>query len=154
MYHPERDAHLVLEEIATIHGRVHKRIRVRELAASHKLEKMRRVQMLKQRPTWTREIGLDRIETIAEMHEETLRRLPADFDPEPVYAGFYSARRPHTPEEFTLDMKVEVKGLSMGLLLSEPPPPEYDLPPRVRRLLMQSPSDIPPCSSPLPSTES
>ena len=40
---PERDAHLMLEKIDVIRERVHKLIGVRELAASHKLERMRRV---------------------------------------------------------------------------------------------------------------
>ena len=60
---PERDAHLMLEKIAVIRGLVHKLIVVRELAASHKLEQTRRVQILEQGAPWMRENGLDRIET-------------------------------------------------------------------------------------------
>ena len=39
--------------------------------------------MLEQRATWIREIRFDRIETIAEMNAETLRRMLGGFDPEP-----------------------------------------------------------------------
>ena len=43
---PERFIHQILKELVDISGRVRKFIRARELAASHKLEQMRRVQML------------------------------------------------------------------------------------------------------------
>ena len=46
---------------------------------------MQSVRMLKQRAIWMREKGFDRIEVIIEMHEETLRRLYAGFDPERLY---------------------------------------------------------------------
>ena len=80
---------------------------------------MRRVQMVEQRATWIRETGFDRIETIAEMQEEILKRLHVGFDPGPVYTGLYNARRPPTPKAFTLDMKAEVEGLRIELLLSK-----------------------------------
>ena len=37
-----------------------------------------------------RENGFDRIEVIAEMHEETLRYMLAGFDPEPLDTGLYN----------------------------------------------------------------
>ena len=118
----------MVADLAITRGRVRKLIRVRELAASHKLEKMRRVRMLEKQAAWKREDGFDRIEVIAEMHEHTLRRLHASFDSEPLYTGLYNPRRPPTPEEFTLDMNVEVESLREEILLSQPlPPPEYDL---------------------------
>ena len=43
MTFPERDVRLVVADLAITRGRVRKRIRVRELAASHVLEQMRRV---------------------------------------------------------------------------------------------------------------
>ena len=91
----------MLKELAEISGRVRKLIWAKELALSHKPEQIRRVQMLEQRAAWIREIGFDRIETIAEMHEETPRRLHTGFDPGPVYTGLYNARRPPTIEAFT-----------------------------------------------------
>ena len=42
----ERDVHAMLADLAAVRERVHKLIRARELAAFHKLEQMRRVQML------------------------------------------------------------------------------------------------------------
>ena len=84
---PERVAHQMLKELAEISGRVRKLIRARELAASHKLEQMRRVQVLEQRATWMRKTDFDRIETIAETYEETLRHLHAGFYPGPIYTG-------------------------------------------------------------------
>ena len=41
----ERDVRLMVEDLAITRGRVRKRTRVRELAASHKLQQMRRVYM-------------------------------------------------------------------------------------------------------------
>ena len=40
---PEHEAHLMLEGLAAIFRRVHKLIGAKELAASHKLEQIRRV---------------------------------------------------------------------------------------------------------------
>ena len=43
------------------------------------------------------------------MHEQTLRRLHAGVDLEPLHTVFYNPRRPPTLEEFTLEMNVEVE---------------------------------------------
>ena len=116
---------------ATTRGGMRNLIRVRKLAATHMLEKMRRVQTIEKQPAWKREGGFDRIETMAEVHAETLRRMHAGYGPEPYYTGLFNPRRTHTPEEFTLDLKVEVESLRMEVLLSKPlPPPIYNLPPR------------------------
>ena len=76
-----------------------KLIRVRDFAATHTLEQIRRVRMLEKQAAWKREDGFDRIDTMAEMDEETLGRLHAGFDLEPFYTGFYNPRWPPTPEE-------------------------------------------------------
>ena len=102
----ECDVHLMVPELAITGRRLSKLIRARELAASHKLEKIRRVRMLGKKPVWKRKGGFDRIEIIAEIHEQTLRRLHEGFDSEPLYIGLYNPRRPPTPEEFTLNMNV------------------------------------------------
>ena len=57
------------------------------------------------------------------MHEKTLRRLHEGFDSEPLYFGLYNPRQPPTPEEFTLNMNVEVKSLRLKVLLLQPLPP-------------------------------
>ena len=54
------------------------------------------------------------------MHKDTLRHLHAGFDPESFYTGLYNPRRPPTTEEFTLDLKVEMEGVRLKLLLSQP----------------------------------
>ena len=90
--------------------------------------------MLEKQAVRKREDGFDRIETIAMMHEEIVRRLHVGFDPGPVYIILYNARRPPTLEELvSLDIKVEVERLRMGIFLLEPPPPQYNLRPRARR---------------------
>ena len=88
---PERDVHLMLEESTAISGCIHKLIRIRKLAALHKIEQMLRVQMLEQHAAWKRESGFDRIEIIAERRVETLRHLYAGYDSEPFHVGLYDA---------------------------------------------------------------
>ena len=88
---PGHDAHrMILKELAVIRERVHKLIPVRELAALHKLEQIKSERVLKWRATWITENDFDRIEFIADRHEETLRRLLAGFDPETFYTGLYN----------------------------------------------------------------
>ena len=113
----------MVSKLAITRGRVRKLIRVRELAASHKLEQMRRVRMLEKQVAWKREGGFDRIEVTAETHKQTLRRLHARFDPEYFYTEMYNPRRPSTPEEVA-SLRLNV------LLLQLPPPLQYDLSPR------------------------
>ena len=48
------------------------------------------------------------------MHEETLRRLYAGFDPEPFHIGLRYTRQPPTPEEFTVDAKADVNEVEAG----------------------------------------
>ena len=78
-----------------------------------------------------RDGGFDRIEIIAEMHEQTLERLHAGFDSEPLYTESYNPQLPLIPEEFTLGMNVEVEILMLEIPLSQPPSlPQYDSSPR------------------------
>ena len=87
MTFPERDVRLMMEDLAATHWRGHELIRVRELAPSHKIEQMRRVRMLEKQAAWKREGGLNRIEIVAGLHGQTLIRLHAGFDPEPLDSG-------------------------------------------------------------------
>ena len=64
---------LLIVDLAIIRGRVRKLVRVRELAATHTLEQMQRVRMPEKQVACKRDDGFDRIETIVEMHEDTLR---------------------------------------------------------------------------------
>ena len=125
----------MLVDLTITRGRVRKFVRVRELAATHTLETTRRVRMLETQAAWKREGGSDRTMTRADMHEDTLRRMHVGFDPEPFCIGLYKARRPPTPRESTLDVKIEMK----TLLLIEQPPPQYNLQPRARLSLVVRP---------------
>ena len=78
--------------------------------------------MLEKQVAWKREAGFDRINIIAEMHEQTLRRLHAGFQTKPLYTGLYNPRRPPTTEELTADMNAEVKSLRLEVLLASLPP--------------------------------
>ena len=89
------------------------------------------MRILEKQAAWKRGGGFDRVEVMAVMHKKILRDLHAGFDLEPLYTSLYNPRRPPTPEEFTLDMSVEVESLRLEVLLSQPlPPPQYDLSPR------------------------
>ena len=103
----ERDVHAMLADFTAVHGRVHKLIWVRELAAFHKLEKMLRVRMPEQQAIWKRENDFDRNEIVAKRHERIpVRRLYAGYDPD-----FFCTGQPLTLEEFTMGFNVEVERL-------------------------------------------
>ena len=72
------------------------------------------------REAWKREAGLDRIETIAEIHEQ---HFLAGFHSKPLYTKLYNPRGPHIPEENSLEMRVDVERLRMEIALSQPAPP-------------------------------
>ena len=83
--------------------------------------------MLEKQAAWKREGGFDRNEAMSETHEQTLIRLHAVFDLELLYTGLYNPRRPPTPEDFALDMNVEIESLRLEFSLSQPLlPPLYD----------------------------
>ena len=90
---------------------------------------MRRLLMLEEHKTWKREFGFDRIETAAEMDE---KRFRTSLVSEPFfYSNMLNPRRPHTPDEFTLEMRVDVERLRMEITLSQPTPqPQCDPSPR------------------------
>ena len=90
MTFPEHHVRLIIAEIVATRERVRELIRVRELASSHKLERIRRVRMLEKQAVRKKGSGFDKIEIIAKMHEQTLRRLHAGFDSEPVYTKLYN----------------------------------------------------------------
>ena len=90
---------------------------------------MRRLQMLEQRKAWKREAGFDYIDTAAKMDA---RRSRINLLSEPFfYRKMFNPRCPHTPHEFTLEMRVNVEGLRMEIVLSQPEPPlQCDASPR------------------------
>ena len=119
---------MIAEEGKATSWRLRETIRVRELAATHRLGQIRRFLMLEEQKTWKREFGFNRIETAAEMDEKGFRASPVS---EPFfYRNMSNSRHPHTPDEFTLEMKVYVKRLRMKIVLSQSAPPQYDPLPR------------------------
>ena len=126
----EHDFAKMIAELEETSWRIREKVRVTELAAAHRLEQMRRLLMLEEHKTWKREFGFDRIETAAEMNE---KRSCTSTNPVPdpfFYNNMLNSRRPHTPDEFTLDMKVDIERLRMEAILSKPAPPQCDQLPR------------------------
>ena len=123
------DFAMIADVEATI-WRVRETIRVREFAATHRLGQMRRLLMLEEHETWKREFGFVRIETAAEM-DENRSRTSTSLVPDPFFSrNMVLPRHPHTPDEFTLEMKVDDGGLRMEIILSQPAPPQCDPLPR------------------------
>ena len=79
---------------------------------------MHRSLMLEKQKAWKREVDFDRIETAAEMDAQ---RFLASLVSEPFfYRNMSNPRRPHTPDEFSLEMRVDVERLE--IILSQPAP--------------------------------
>ena len=81
---------------------------------------MRRLRMLEQQKAWKREAGFDRIDTAAEMDAQRFRTKLVS---EHFYSKLFNPRWPHTPNEYTLEMRVDVERLRMGIILLQPAPP-------------------------------
>ena len=74
VYPGERCESKVIAEVQATSWRLRDCIRVRELVATHRLEKMHRLRMLEEQKAWKREAGFDIIiEVTAEMDEQRLR---------------------------------------------------------------------------------
>ena len=126
----ERDFVKISEDVEATIWRLRETIRVAELAATHRLGKMRRLLMHKKHKAWKREFGFDRIETAAEMDEKR-SRTSTSLVPDPFfYRNMVIPRRPHTPDEFTLEMKVDVESLRIKIILSQPALSQCDPSPR------------------------
>ena len=63
----ERDIANMIAEVEATSSCPRETIRVREVAATHRLGQMRRLLMLEEQKAWKREAGFDYIETAAEM---------------------------------------------------------------------------------------
>ena len=79
---------ILAEEQATSRG-LRECIRVSELAATHRLERMRRLWMLEEQKAWTQEANFDPFEITAEMDAE---RIYIGFDSQPFYTKLYNPR--------------------------------------------------------------
>ena len=88
--------------------------------------------MLGEQKAGKREAGFDSIDTAAEIDAHRFR---ANLVSQPFYSKLCNPRWPHTPDDFTLKMRVDVEGLGIEIVLSQPaPPPQWD--PSPRRLLV------------------
>ena len=124
----ESDVRKIITEIQATSWRLHERIRVRELAATCGLGQMCCVRMLEEQKAWKREAAFDHIDKAAEMYAQ---RFCTNRVSEPFYSKIFNPRWPHTPDDFTLEMRVDVERLRMEIVLSEPAlPPQYDPSPR------------------------
>ena len=99
-------------------------------AATHRLGQMRRLLMHEKHKVWKREFGFDRIEMAAEMDEKRSRTSTSPVPNPLFYRNMVIPNHPHTPDEFTLEMKVDIEGLRMEIILSQPTSSECDPSPR------------------------
>ena len=120
----------MLEDVEATIWRLRERIRVAELAATHRLGQMRRLLMHEEHKIWKQEFGFDRIETAAKMDEKRSRTSTNPIPDPFFYRIIVIPRRPHAPDEFTLEMKVDVEGLRMEIILSQPALSQCDPSPR------------------------
>ena len=111
-----------------------------KLAATHRLGQMRRLLMHEKHKAWKQEFGFDRIETAAEMDEKRSRTSTSPVPDPFFYRNMVIPRRPHSPNEFTL-MKVDVEGLRMETILSQPASSQCN--PSPRRAAVGSGSEEP-----------
>ena len=126
----ERDFVRMSEDVEATIWRLRETIRVAELAATHRLGQMRRLLMHEKRKAWKREFGFDRNETAAEMDEKRSRTSTSPVPDPFFYRNMIISRRPHTLDEFTLEIKVDVEGLRMEIILSQPASSQCDPSPR------------------------
>ena len=110
--------------------RISKNVKVTIWAATHRLGQMRCLLMHEKHKAWKREFGFDRIEMATEMDEKRSRTSTSPV-PNPFFSrNMVNPSHPHTPDEFTLEMKVDVEGLRMEIILSQPASSQCDPSPR------------------------
>ena len=150
----EHDITRISEYVEATIWRIRETIRVGELAATHRLGQMRRLLMHEKHKTWKREFGFDRNETATEMDEKRLRTSSSPVPDPFFYRNMAIPRRRHTPDEFALEMKVDVEGLRMEIILSQPASSQCH--PSPRRAAVDTGSEEPgePRRSPAIGTES
>ena len=95
-------------------------------AATHRLGQMRRLLMHEKHKVWKREFVFDRIETATEMDQKRSRTSTSPVPNPFFYRNTVIHNHPHTPDEFTLEMKVDVEGLWMEIIFSQPASSECD----------------------------
>ena len=116
----ESDVRKIIAEVQATNWLLRESIRVRELAATYRLRQMRCLRMLEEQKVWKREAGSDHIDIAAKMNAQ---RFCTNLVSEPFYSKMFNPRWPHSPEEFTLEMRVDVERLRMEIVLSQSAPP-------------------------------
>ena len=132
--------------------RMSENVKARIWAATHRLGQMRRLLMHEQHKAWKREFGSDRVETAAEMDEKRSRTSTSPVPNPFFYRNMVIPSHPYTPDEFTLEIRVDVEGLRMEIILSQPASSQCD--PSPRRAAVDTGSEEPgtPQQSPAIST--
>ena len=87
----ENEVRKIIAEVEATSWGLRECIRVRELAATHKLGRMGRLRMLEEQKAWKREAGFDRIETMAETLEQ---QFIASFHSKPLDTRLYNPMWP------------------------------------------------------------
>ena len=118
--------------------RMSENVKVTIWAATHRLGQMRRLLMHEKHMVWKREFGFNRIETAAEMDEKRSRTSISPVPNPFFYRNMVIPSHPHTPDEFTLEMKVDVKGLRMEIIFSQPASSQCDPSPQRRNSRLRS----------------
>ena len=129
------------EDVEARIWRLRETIRVTELAATHRLGQMRRLLMHKKHKAWKREFGFDRIGTAAEMDKKRSRTSTSPVADPFFYRNMVIPRRPHTPDEFSLEMEMDVEGLRIEIILSQPSSSQCN--PSLRRAAVDTRSEEP-----------
>ena len=137
----ERDFARISEDVEATIWRLRETIRVAELTATHRLGQMRRLLMDEKHKTWKREFGFDRIETTAEIDEKRSRTSTSPVPDPFLNRNMVIPRRPHTLDAFTFEMKVDVEGLRMEIIFSQPASSQRD--PSLRRAAVDTGSEEP-----------
>ena len=115
----ERDVRKTIAEVEATSWRLRKCIRAKELTATHRLERMQHLRMLKEEKAWKRAASFDEIDIIAEMDEQ---RSCAGFDLD-LYSKLLNPSWPLSSEE--------IERLRLEVLLWQPAPsPQDDISPR------------------------
>ena len=97
--------------------------------------------MYEKHEAWKREFGFDCIEMAAEMDEKHSRTSTSPVQNPFFYRNMVIPRHPHTPDTFTLEMKVDVEGLRIKIILSKPASSQCD--PSQRRAAVDTGSEEP-----------
>ena len=126
----ERDFARISEDVEATTWRIQETILVGELAATYRLGQMRRLLMHEKHKARKREFGFGRIETTTEMDDKRSRTSTSPVPDPFFYRNMVIPRRPHTPDECTLEMKVDDEGLLMLIILSQPASSQCDPSPR------------------------